>query len=287
MVMTIFCDVIIPHGGRVALGSLVEAGSLVGISEQAIRSSVNRLIAEGWLNSEALGRRSIYRLSDFAAERIAGPLHRVYAQDHSSWTGQWNILFAKDWKLDHDAYTQAAKDLVWSGYGRVSDNVFMRPQRQGDQPLCCAGSILAKEVVCIVGSPNPCSMNGTIEELVGRAWDLDKISARYKAFYDRYKPVLQGLGKSPKMRSAEAFALRIYMMHDLRRIRIIDPQLPEKLLPKGWDVRPALQLAKDVYQALLPLSQHYITEFMDGPEGSVPPACTSFYSRFGGLERPV
>ena len=49
VLITLFGDVVVPHGGAVALGSLVEAGALTGISEQTIRSSVNRLVADGWL----------------------------------------------------------------------------------------------------------------------------------------------------------------------------------------------------------------------------------------------
>ena len=61
LLITVFGDVVAPHGGAIALGSLVDAGGLAGISEQTIRSSVNRLITDGWLSSEAQGRRSIYR----------------------------------------------------------------------------------------------------------------------------------------------------------------------------------------------------------------------------------
>ncbi len=283
MVVTIFCDVITPHGGQVALGSLVEAAGLVGISEQAIRSAVNRLVSEGWLVSEAHGRRSVFSFSEQGLLRSIVPLRRVYQCPDLTWTGQWNILIAKNWKLEHDAYVQAANDLQWAGYGRVCDNVFIRPQMAGDNMLCCAGSILEKEVVCFVGSEKQCVMNGTIEEVIGRAWDLSTVADRYAAFKARYSPLLEELLKSPSMRSAEAFALRLCMMHDLRRIRIMDPQLPSNLLPKGWNGIKALDLARQLYQALLPLSEHYITEFMNGPDGSMPAAEKSFYERFGGL----
>lgn len=283
MVVTIFFDVIKPHGGQVALGSLVEAAGLVGISEQAIRSAVNRLVTEGWLVSEALGRRSIFSLSDMGLQRSGVPLRRVYQCPDVTWSGLWNILIAKNWNLEHDTYLQVSNDLQWAGYGRVCDNVFIRPQMEGDNMLYCPGSILEKEVVCFVGTEKQCPMNGTIKEVVGRAWDLSTVADRYAAFKERYSRVLEWLSKAPSMRSAEAFALRLCMMHDLRRIRIMDPQLPSNLLPKGWKGIKALELARQIYQALLPLSEHYITEFMSGPDGTMPVAEQSFYERFGGL----
>lgn len=283
MVVTIFCDVIKPHGGQVALGSIVEAGGLVGISEQAIRSAVNRLVTEGWLVSEAHGRRSIFRFSKIGALRSAVPSRRVYQSLATDWTGLWNILIAKSWNLEHETYVQASRDLQWAGYGRVCDNVFIRPQLDSDDMLCCVGSMLENNVVCIVGSAKQCPVNGTLDDLIGRAWDLSTIANRYKAFTERYAPILTALMKKPAMRSAEAFALRLCMVHDLRRIRILDPQLPLSLLPKGWTGTKALDLAREIYQALVPLSEHYITEFMQGPTGSMPAPEKCFYTRFGGL----
>lgn len=283
MAVTIFFDVIKPHGGQVSLGSLVDAAGLVGISEQAIRSAVNRLVAEGWLVSEALGRRSIFSLSEVGSLRSSVPLQRVYQCPDVSWSGLWNILIAKNWNLEHDAYVQASNDLLWAGYGRVCDNVFIRPQMEGDNILCCPGSLLEKEVVCFVGSEKQCPMNGAIADVISRAWDISTLAERYVVFKDRYTPVWEWLSTTPPMRSAEAFALRLCMMHDLRRIRIMDPQLPLNLLPKGWMGIKALDLARQIYQALLPLSVHYITEFMNGPAGSMPAAEKSFYDRFGGL----
>lgn len=284
MVMTIFCDVVYPHGGFVSLGSLVEAGGLVGISEQAIRSAVNRLVAEGWLNSEAHGRRSIFSFSETGRLRSTIPLGRVYQCLDLPWAGQWNIVIAKNWRLDQEIYLQAAKDLMWAGYGRVCDNVFIRPIIVGDITPCCPGTILANEAVCFVGSEKQCPVNGDIDDLISRAWDMSAVANRYAAFKERYSPVFASLAqKKPSMRSAEAFALRLCMIHDLRRIRIMDPQLPLNLLPRGWKGIKALELARQIYQALLPLSEHYITEFMSGPDGTMPVAEQSFYERFGGL----
>ncbi|WP_172600116.1 PaaX family transcriptional regulator [Sulfuricystis multivorans] len=283
MVVTIFGDVIIPHGGEVALVSLIEAASLVGISELAIRSAVNRLADDGWLVSEAHGRCSIFSISEQGFLRSIVPMRRVYQCPDVQWTGQWNILIAKEWDLERDVYAQASHDLQWAGYGRVCDNVFIRPQIDGDNMLCCAGSLLEKKVVCFMGSVKQCPINGRIEEVINRVWDISTVAARYMAFNDCYSPLLEELSKSPSMRSAQAFALRLFMMHDFRRIRIIDPLLPLSLLPRDWDGIKAFDLARKIYQALLPLSEHYITEFMNVRDGSMPAAQKSFYERFGGL----
>ena len=88
LLITVFGDVVAPHGGAIALGSLVDAGGLAGISEQTIRSSVNRLITDGWLSSEAQGRRSIYRYSESGAKRDRLAQPRVYQNANDLWDGE-------------------------------------------------------------------------------------------------------------------------------------------------------------------------------------------------------
>ncbi len=52
LVMTLFGDVITPHGGEVWLGSLIELLAPFGISDRLVRTSVYRLAEEGWLDAE-------------------------------------------------------------------------------------------------------------------------------------------------------------------------------------------------------------------------------------------
>jgi DNA-binding transcriptional regulator PaaX len=40
VLISLISDFVVPHGGAIALGSLVDAGACVGVSEHTIRSSV-------------------------------------------------------------------------------------------------------------------------------------------------------------------------------------------------------------------------------------------------------
>ena len=61
--VTLMGDAIVPHGGLVWLSDLIELVVPLGINERLLRTSVFRLVAQGWLRSERHGRRSLYRLS--------------------------------------------------------------------------------------------------------------------------------------------------------------------------------------------------------------------------------
>ena len=287
VLITLFADFVVPHGGAVALGSLVEAGALTGISEQTIRSSVNRLVADGWLTSEAMGRRSICRLSETAQKRVNMTLPRVYQNANELWDGQWHILVANNWLIEPDIYSQYVRDLLWSGFGKVSENVFIRP-KLSDNAVCCDGDLkdaILHSMVCFSGSAKGCIQASSLDELISKAWDLATVAARYQVFIERYEDLLAAIWKSPRIPGAQAFAIRSMMIHDFRRIRLLDPALPSSLLPDSWNGDRAIYIAHELYDLLMPSSEQFIMEVMQGPDGRIPYVDSSFYDRFGGLTR--
>ena len=56
-------DALAPHGGAIWLGDLIALLAPLGINERLLRTSVFRLVAQNWLQSERHGRRSLYPVS--------------------------------------------------------------------------------------------------------------------------------------------------------------------------------------------------------------------------------
>lgn len=287
VLITLFADFVVPHGGAVALGSLVEAGALTGISEQTIRSSVNRLAADGWLTTEAMGRRSICRLSETAQRRVNTAIPRVYQNASELWDGQWHLLVANNWKIEPDTYTQYVRDLLWSGFGKIAENVFIRP-KLSNMAVCCDGDLreaILHSMVCFEGNAKACIQASSIDEMINKAWELGTVQARYQVFIERYEDLLAAIWKSPRIPGAQAFAIRSMMIHDFRRIRLLDPGLPSSLHPTSWNGERAFYIAHELYDLLMPSSEQFIMEAMQGPDGRIPFVDSSFYDRFGGLTR--
>src|SRR5690554_1468498 len=92
VVMTLFGDVILPHGGALWLGSLIRLLAPFGISDRLVRTSVYRLAEEGWLSAQRIGRRSIYTLRPSAARRFAHAYKRIYTPTCLPWNGEWTHI---------------------------------------------------------------------------------------------------------------------------------------------------------------------------------------------------
>jgi DNA-binding transcriptional regulator PaaX len=53
LIITVYGDMIAPHGGSVWLGSFINLVKPLGINDRLVRTSVFRLSKDGWLESRA------------------------------------------------------------------------------------------------------------------------------------------------------------------------------------------------------------------------------------------
>src|SRR5689334_345264 len=70
LIITVWGDSVAPHGGAAMLSGLIDLLSPLGLNERLVRTSVFRLIREGWLAAKPVGRRSLYRLTAAGARRF-------------------------------------------------------------------------------------------------------------------------------------------------------------------------------------------------------------------------
>ncbi len=280
-------DVVIPHGGSIGLGSLVHVGELLGITEQTVRSAANRLAADDWLAAETHGRRSFFTLTPSAVERFGAAIRRIYHHAEAEWTGEWHIVMVDPASMDSTALEEVNRDMAWTGFGKAANGVFVRPKT--DEGVTCSdiqiNSHAGASAVCFTATRPPCAGEETLRPFIKRLWDLDAVESRYRAFIDRYDPVLAAVWGASSMDGGLALAVRTYMNHDFRRIRLVDPQLPAELQPDNWIGNRALYIAHEIYDFLLAPSEDYIMFHLEGPEGRLPQLESDFYERFGGLSR--
>ena len=62
IIITVFGDAIVPRGGSVWLGTLLEFFQALDIDGGVVRTAMSRLAADGWFEREKVGRNSFYRL---------------------------------------------------------------------------------------------------------------------------------------------------------------------------------------------------------------------------------
>ena len=282
LITTVFGDSIAPRGGTVWLGSLIEVMQEFGISERLVRTSVFRLVQDGWLQSTLIGRRSYYSLTDEGREKFEQATHKIYGEPSTTWDGQWCLVLLSG--LGAATKDAVRKECGWLGFGALSTSVIAHPAPDmTDLDVTLRRLGVADDLVIMSGQT--VRNDSAMRKLAQASWNLDDIDGRYASFVERFRPLIAAYGKDANVSPKTAFLVRTLLIQEYRKVLLRDPQLPAKLLPAGWHGAAAYQLCRNLYLAVYAEADDYLTDIMETASGPLPPPKRSFMKRFGGLER--
>jgi phenylacetic acid degradation operon negative regulatory protein len=283
LVMTIFGDAIAPHGGRLWLGSLIELVAPLGVTDRLVRTSVFRLVQEGWLVANREGRRSSYALQPDAAPRFARANRRIYAPPGVDWDGRWTLLLAPNGSIDSALRAAVRKELEWEGFAMLAPGLLAHPAADHDgvaevlRRVDGAGRIFvcaATELPGIKARP--------LAELVREGWDLSAVVAGYRRFIEDFMP-LPALLRDAAPDPLQAFIVRTLLIHAYRRVQLHDPMLPLALLPQPWPGSEAYALAQAIYRLVWAPAERHLMDVLRREDAGAPEADEGLSERFGGL----
>ena len=277
LIVTLFGDIVSQHGHRIWLGSLVKAMAQLGINERLVRTSVFRLVQEGWLESERVGRRSFYRFSSYGTHEYERAARRIYALDNNQWHGRWQLLIPQN--IPDSQREQFRRSLDWQGYRTITAGTYAKP---GDGGQALRETLeefgVTDKVIILDAKTADITSSQLVQELVHDSWQLGLVAKSYRDFLKRYQPLLKWSQK--KQTPENAFIARTLLIHDYRRILLHDTPLPDELLPPAWPGAKALKLTGVVYKALAEASMDYILAELETGNGPMPAADVQFWNRF-------
>ncbi|MFC3084694.1 PaaX family transcriptional regulator C-terminal domain-containing protein [Tabrizicola soli] len=255
-IVTIYGDVVVPRGGVLWTGTLIELCAEVGISESLVRTAVSRLVAAAQLTGERIGRRSFYRLESSAVATFMEAADLLYGPDRPS----------KGWQIIHDPDLRI-EDARRLRMGHMGGPVFIRPDR--GQPLPPAALVFHAETVT------------TAEPLAG-FWDLSALRDgydRFMALFDMLEPA--------RLSDHQALVARLLLVHAYRMVLLRDPRLPAEHLPADWNGAEARALFRRLYGGLTPGAHRHIALCCEGADGLLPAETEATARRLARLLTPV
>src|SRR5262252_6232101 len=194
IIITVFGDAIVPRGGSVALGTLLEFFTAIDVDSSVVRTAMSRLTADGWFEREKVGRNSFYRLVQ--RERLTFDIatKHIYGPPASDWTGRFELLLIGNGG-DRDASREALKN---AGFGSPLPGVWVAPS----------------------GVPVPAEASGAIRlevsaeddsgrRLLSESWPLERTAEAYLKFMKAFAPLRDWLGRGEALSDLNAFTARI------------------------------------------------------------------------------
>lgn len=237
-----------PRGGELSGPWLVAALGDLGHSPAAVRQTLYRMQAQEELEARREGRTKWYRLSPFAAAVADAGLAKILERPEPDWDGMWTLVqfrFASGRRVERDRMRDI---LVHEGFAQLGPGVYVHPRGRGRRVQRAAAAEDLESALCIFRGMR---LHGESErDFVASLWDLDELSSRYRAFIDRYEPLLDAGTELDG--DFAGFVLRFAVVFDFLGVAWDDPELPPSLLPADWQGARAQALARELYLQLLP-----------------------------------
>ena len=260
VLVTIFGDSIVPLGGEIWLRQLIKLCAPFQFSERLLRTSMFRLNKDGWFDVERVGRQSVYRLSQWAHCEFADAERRIYHRPTTTWDQQWTLVFVSMTVGDKAERDIAIAGLEQAGFRQITSGVMATPSANPDQ----ANTILSRlgiEPQVPVAVATFDNISTLVQATIANdTFTVEPATSRYREFIDRHSQ--QNDTVEASINDEQAFVLRTIAMHDFRRARLVDPDLPAELVPRRWNRDQAFTLAVKLHQATHAKSTRWVRRFI-------------------------
>lgn len=230
LLFTLYGDYVRPLGqDGVRVGALVRLAAELGVGDNALRSALSRITREGWLLARRNGGSPRYGLSARGHELIEEGTQRIYGRHRAAWDGRWLLVSYSLPEPRRGQRDRLRQGLSFLGLGSLGNGLFVTPHDLREP---------VRDLIRRCGVEADVTMHhGTLEwpadaaQVVARAWDLERLGARYEEFLTRLNRDRRDMD-TPS--DCEAFRRRFLLTHEFRRFPFSDPDLPDALLPPNW-----------------------------------------------------
>ena len=193
IVITVFGDAIVPRGGSVWLGTLLEFFEQLDIDASVVRTAMSRLTADGWFERNKIGRNSFYRLVQSGRQTFDIATKHIYGPPASDWTGRFELLLIGNGG-DRDAAREALKN---AGFGSPLPGVWVAPSGV-PVPEEAAGAIRLEVS----------AEDDSGRRLLSESWPLDRTADAYQKFMKTFEPLHGWIISGERLTEADAFTAR-------------------------------------------------------------------------------
>lgn len=282
LIMTIFGDSVIPHGGEIWLGSLVQLLEPLGISERLVRTSVFRLTKEGWIESNKVGRKSYYR-ARHAAE-IEKNEQRIYYQQEK-WDGHWRLVMGVSMEKATPQRDEFRKQLLKNGFCSISSNVFGHPTFSYDEVYRLLKRYELEDSYAVLQANNPDGSPLEFQQMgkVIHRCATEALSEEYQQFVDLYSPLYEAREDAEDLSPRDSFLIRALMINDYRRVLWHDTVRSNMLFGEEWIGRKARRIAASIYCSVEDNARACFREIGEDSGGAIPRMAARYKKRFKHL----
>ncbi|MGW1026398.1 PaaX family transcriptional regulator [Streptomyces sp. NPDC002577] len=252
LLLSFFGIHVLGRDAALAAGSLIDVFARAGITEEAVRSTLTRMVKRGLLERHRRGRKTYFGLTPRAARVLQDGHDRIWQTGavNRDWDGTWTLVgfsLPEAWRSErHDLRSR----LVWGGFGSLQNGLWVAPGAV-DVSAVVAGLGLDSYLKVFQGAmaSGPTDAGSVLET----AFDIEAIAKGYDVFLSRWGAEAEGGGRSSSMGAedlgedgVDAVVRQLLLHTDWLELVRQDPHLPAEHLPEDWPAGRAEELFREL-----------------------------------------
>jgi phenylacetic acid degradation operon negative regulatory protein len=254
LLLTVLGELVLPGGGEAWTRSLVEVLGVLGVEEKNARQAVARSADQGFIAGQRVGRRVRWGLTSDGRELLTTGTRRIYGLGarEATWDGRWLVVLCSVSEDQRAKRHRLQRRLGFVGFGFLSAGVAISTHLDREPMAVATLAELGLLDTAVVLRAEAADLPAAAD-LLHRAWDLDDLAGRYRAF------IAAVVARRPAGALEEVAAL-VQLVHEWRRFPFVDPEIPDELLPPGWPGHEARSLFDDRHARWSPTATAWFAE---------------------------
>lgn len=238
LIVSFFGDLAQSSGDQVSGSVLNRVGELAGVKPEAMRVAIHRLRQDGWIDSERVGRNSLYYLTEHGRTESAAASPKIYGpgmvQDHIC-----NLVIAAS-TTDLETLLESETPTI-----KLDDRIAVR----------CTEHAPTDPRHWLV----PLSQT-KVPQWVGEALISEKWTEASKRLHGALSEIAEYHPSAEQLTPLEIATIRMLIVHSWRRVALREPDVPAWLLPDSWKGRECRKLVAELLNSLPPPSLETLQE---------------------------
>ena len=219
-------------------GSIIAIFARLGISEDAVRSTLTRMVRRELLIRHKRGRKMYFGVTERGERILNDGYNRVWESGAVNWDWDetWTLV---GFSLPNDCRRERhdlRSSLIWAGFGLLQPGLWVAPGKVQVADMV-ADLGLSDFVTVMIARPDTPTDSA---EIVNRAFNLDTIATGYHNFLNNWD------SPNPWHDWPDDLARQLIIHTDWLQLVRQNPRLPAAYLPADW---PAFR-AEHVFQTL-------------------------------------
>ncbi|MEB3366723.1 PaaX family transcriptional regulator [Saccharopolyspora mangrovi] len=235
-------------------GSIIDVFGRIDVSEEAVRSTLSRMAHRGLLTRHRRGRRVYFGLTEHAGRVLQDGERRIWDTGavNRDWDGTWTLVaFSLPDTRRSDRHDLRSK-LIWAGFGLLQNGLWIAPGHKDLTAIVDELGLGDNVTVFTAQQAKPTES----ADLVRKAFDIDAIAERYRAFLARWDT------SDPLPATPDDLARQLVLHTDWLQLVRQDPHLPAEHLDADWPAIRAEKLFRE-------LAHHYHATTAELAEGAL------------------